>query len=64
MERNSFMNIGGIYQPAPAAWFDNIQLPKPSPPVKPSNNTKEILKKLGYDENEINFFKSKGLINF
>ena len=63
-ERNTFINIDGIVQPAPAPRFDNKQLPKPSPPVKPGNDTKEILLSLGYTENDINTLKIRGLINY
>ena len=63
-ERNTFINIDGIVQPAPAPRFDNKQLPKPLPPVKPGNDTKKILLSLGYTENDINIFKNKGSINY
>ena len=64
IERNTFINIDGIDQPGPAPRFDNKQLSNPSPPVKPGENTKDILKNLGYTENDIVIFKNKGSINY
>ncbi|PPR77088.1 MAG: Acetyl-CoA:oxalate CoA-transferase [Alphaproteobacteria bacterium MarineAlpha2_Bin1] len=62
-KRNTFINIDGINQPAPAPRFNNKQLPKPTPPVKPGNDTKEILISLGYTGNDIINFKNQGFIN-
>ncbi len=64
IERKTFINIDGIDQPGPAPRFDNKQLSNPSPPVKPGENTKDILKNLGYTENDIVIFKNKGSINY
>jgi alpha-methylacyl-CoA racemase len=48
--RNTFVDIGGVVQPAPAPRFDRTPPRVPEPPHEKGADTAEVLAELGYDE--------------
>jgi len=62
IERNNFINLDGVTQPAPAPRFSETKtsLPKPAPKIGQDNN--EILSNLGYNKDEIDNFLNSGTI--
>ena len=61
-KRNNFFEIEGITQPAPAPRFSDSKVldPKIAPSVGQNNN--EILKSLGYSDEDINKFIEEKII--
>jgi alpha-methylacyl-CoA racemase len=62
-ERNNFLTINDVIQPAPAPRFSNTKSsePKQAPTIGEDNN--EILMKLGYKEDDIIKLKDEKIIN-
>jgi alpha-methylacyl-CoA racemase len=62
-ERNNFLTINDVIQPAPAPRFSNTKSsePKQAPTIGEDNN--EILMKLGYKEDDIIKLKNEKIIN-
>ena len=62
IERNNFINLDGVTQPAPAPRFSETKTssPKPAPKIGQDNN--EILSNLGYNKDEIDNFLNSGTI--
>ncbi|MBO0727686.1 MAG: CoA transferase [Acidimicrobiaceae bacterium] len=48
--RGTFVEVGGVVQPAPAPRFDRTAAGLPQPPVEPGTHTREVLAELGYDD--------------
>jgi alpha-methylacyl-CoA racemase len=61
-ERNNFINVDGVTQPAPAPRFSETKTgtPNPAPQVGQDNN--EILLNLGYNDDDINEFLNNGIV--
>ena len=61
-ERNNFINVDGVTQPAPAPRFSETKTgtPNPAPQVGQDNN--EILLNLGYNNDDINEFLNNGIV--
>lgn len=51
-ERGTFVDVGGVVQPAPAPRFARTPAAVPQRPVAPGSHTREILTQLGYDDLE------------
>jgi alpha-methylacyl-CoA racemase len=51
--RESFIEVDGIVQNAPAPRFSNSSPDRPSPPPSPGRDTKTVLSEAGYSEGEI-----------
>ena len=62
IERNNFINVDGVTQPAPAPRFSETKTgtPNPAPQVGQDNN--EILLNLGYNDDDINEFLNNGIV--
>lgn len=61
--RGTFVEAGGVVQPAPAPRF-SVTEPEPiRPPVMPGSDTDEILTSLGYSEGEIGKLRASGAVS-
>ena len=60
--RETFIEIGGVVQPAPAPRFSRTIADKPSIPAKNDANTSEILHAWGIDAETISILKENGAI--
>ena len=61
--RGTFIDVGGVVQPAPAPRFARTPSGPPSPPVKPGNDTREVLADLGLTEAEITDLRDRGAVS-
>lgn len=61
-ERGTFIDIGGIVQPAPAPRFNRTQNDTPSPPPKAGQHTEEVLTNWGFSAGEVSTLKEQGAI--
>jgi len=55
--------VGGVVQPAPAPRFARTPSGPPSPPVKPGNDTREVLADLGLTQAEITDLRDRGAVS-
>ncbi|HEX2368130.1 MAG TPA: CaiB/BaiF CoA-transferase family protein [Acidimicrobiia bacterium] len=60
--RASFIEVGGVVQPAPAPRFSATPTGKPSPPPAPGANTDAVLFELGYTPSEISNLRRSGVV--
>jgi alpha-methylacyl-CoA racemase len=60
--RESFVEINGKWQPAPAPRFSVTQAQTPTAPVAIGSSTVDVLMDLGYSEHECNEFKNNGIL--
>lgn len=51
--RRTFLDLNGVYQPAPAPHYSETVLERPDPPRKEGQDSEAILSELGYGANEI-----------
>ena len=61
-ERATFVEIGGVVQPAPAPRFSRSVTERPSPPASPGAHTEDLLAELGFGPDDIAAFKTSGAI--
>lgn len=61
-ERSSFMTIGGVTQPAPAPRFSGTPADTPSSPVRPGENTLDVLTELGISPERIGRLRESGVV--
>ncbi len=52
--RRTYVDVGGVTQPAPAPRFDRTPCDVPSPPRAEGNDTREVLASAGFSDDEIN----------
>jgi len=60
--RNSFIEIGGVPQPAPAPRFSNTPAAPPAAPEHPGSRTQAVLSEWGFASNEIEPLITRGII--
>ena len=60
--RNTYIDIDGTAQPAPAPRFSRSDCEVPKAPVKEGANTKEVLADFGFDQDAINELDSAGVL--
>lgn len=61
-ERETFVQVGGIRQPAPAPRFSRTPAPVPRPAPRPGQDTDAILAQAGYDAAGIEHLRSAGAV--
>jgi alpha-methylacyl-CoA racemase len=61
--RGTFIDVGGVVQPAPAPRFGRTPTGPPSPPVKPGSDTGEVLAELGLIPAEITGLRDSGAVS-
>lgn len=62
VSRGTFVDIGGVVQPAPAPRFSRTQTGTPKPAVPPGANTREVLGEMGLDEAEIDDLQRRRVV--
>ncbi|MFC1885977.1 CaiB/BaiF CoA transferase family protein [Thermodesulfobacteriota bacterium] len=62
--RNSFVEIDGIVQPAPAPKFSRTEPKIQGPPAKPGQHTEVALADWGFDKTEIDELKKEGVVGW
>lgn len=60
--RQSFVEINGVVQPAPAPRFSHTQVPTPKPPKPAGSETKAVLAEFGFSENDIERLSGAGIL--
>jgi alpha-methylacyl-CoA racemase len=60
--RGTFVEVGGVVQPAPAPRFDRTPAGVPTPPVAPGADTTAVLAELGMADEEIEALRAAGKI--
>lgn len=60
--RGTFMEVGGVVQPAPAPRFSATPTDTPTPPVPAGSQTDAILTELGYAPAEVESLRRSGVI--
>jgi len=51
--RRTFLDLGGVYQPAPAPHYSETVLERPDPPRREGQDGEAILAELGYGAEQI-----------
>jgi alpha-methylacyl-CoA racemase len=60
--RRNFLDIGGVFQPAPAPRYSRDRLDRPDPPRKEGADGEAILAGLGYGANDIAQMRADGVL--
>jgi alpha-methylacyl-CoA racemase len=60
--RGTFVDVGGVVQPAPAPRFARTPCGPPTPPVRPGTDTREVLASLGLTPAEITVLRDSGAV--
>ncbi|MGD8326345.1 MAG: CaiB/BaiF CoA-transferase family protein [Sphingomonadales bacterium] len=60
--RNTFVEIDGVVQPAPAPRFSKTPNDVPEPPSQPGENSVEILKSWGFEDKDIQHMINMGTV--
>ncbi len=58
--RGTFIDVGGLIQPAPAPRFSRTPAGPPVPPVAPGASTGEVLAEVGFTEEQISSLRERG----
>jgi len=61
--RGTFIDVGGVTQPAPAPRFARTPCGTPSPPVRPGSDTREVLAGLGLTAAQITDLRDRGAVS-
>ena len=62
MERETFVKVAGVAQPAPAPRFSRTPGKIERPPAHPGQHSDEVLMECGFQESEIAELRSSGAI--
>ena len=60
--RRTFVDIGGVTQPAPAPRFSRTRPVTPAPPSLPGDHTRAVLREMGLDANAITALEDAGVV--
>ena len=63
VERQTYINVNGIQQPAPAPRFSRTDSSKPESPRKEGEDTNNVLMGAGFDSDSTNALRSKGVLS-
>ena len=63
VERENFIKINDVLQPSPSPRFSETKSNTPIEAPSIGLNNSDILKDLGYNEDDIDLFKNKNIIN-
>jgi alpha-methylacyl-CoA racemase len=61
--RGTFVDVGGLIQPAPAPRFSRTPAGPPAPPVAPGASTGELLAGLGFTGEQITSLRDRGVVS-
>jgi alpha-methylacyl-CoA racemase len=61
--RGTFIDVGGVIQPAPAPRFARTPCGPPAPPVRPGSDTREVLAGLGLTAAQISALRDSGAVS-
>jgi alpha-methylacyl-CoA racemase len=61
--RKTFVDVGGVIQPAPAPRFSRTPGAVQSPPAAAGDHTEQILRELGYDDERIARLRDEGSVS-
>jgi len=61
--RETFLEVAGVIQPAPAPRFSVTVPDRPRPPVPAGTHTNEVLEELGYSEDDIGMLRRTGAVS-
>jgi alpha-methylacyl-CoA racemase len=61
--RGTFIEVGGVVQPAPAPRFGRSECTAPQPPPRPGAHTGEVLATLGYTASQISDLRDRGAVS-
>jgi alpha-methylacyl-CoA racemase len=61
--RGTFVDVGGLVQPAPAPRFSRTPAGPPAPPVAPGASTGEVLAGLGFTDAQITSLRDRGVVS-
>ena len=60
--RRAFLDLDGVYQPAPAPRYSETQLDRPDPPRREGQDSDAILAGIGYPPDEIARLRAEGVL--
>jgi alpha-methylacyl-CoA racemase len=60
--RGTFIEVAGVTQPRPAPLYSRTSPVSPRPPCSPGEHTEEVLKELGFSEEEISMLRKKNTV--
>jgi alpha-methylacyl-CoA racemase len=60
--RRTFLDLDGVFQPAPAPRYSDMQLDRPEPPKAEGEDGDAILAELGYSKEEIERLRTEGAL--
>jgi alpha-methylacyl-CoA racemase len=62
LARRAFLDLGGVFQPAPAPRYSATALDRPDPPRREGQDGEAILANLGYSAEEIRMLRAEGVL--
>jgi alpha-methylacyl-CoA racemase len=60
--RRTFLDLDGVFQPAPAPRYSGMVLDRPDPPRREGEDGEVILAELGYSKDEIENMRVEGVL--
>jgi alpha-methylacyl-CoA racemase len=61
-QRGTFVEVGGVTQPAPAPRFDRTPAALPTPPVSAGAHTDEVLARFGFAADEVAALRASAVV--
>ena len=62
LARRAFLDLGGVFQPAPAPRYSGMTLDRPEPPRREGQDGEAILAGLGYSDEEVAQLRAEGVL--
>ncbi|MDH4076013.1 MAG: CoA transferase, partial [Acidimicrobiia bacterium] len=62
VERNTFVEVAGVRQPAPAPRFERTPSEIAGPPAHPGRDTNSVLEQFGFSAGEISSLRAEGAV--